>query len=460
MRRRLAAVLALVTAARAQIPIRLEVVDERGAPIAGATIAVGEPDAEPMRLGSTGADGSFAGTLAPPQIAAAIHVSAPGRGGVSSNSGGGTPPLPVVLGRGVTLVGRVRDPSGRPVAAAEVVATDLRMPPSALFGWQSWTRTTTDERGIFRLQGVPESNQRIEVTASGHLTVAIAPVALGAPLELTLPPSALVRGTVVDGKGAPIEADLEVEYENEFAVQHARAGADGRFELTWRHPCFCRVRASVGEPPSAIVHSDVLESVPADLRLVLRPVAELPVLRVRATGDGGAPLAAFRAVVEWWDKAPEEQLWRRFPFEHRPARDGLCCLAAPPPNQTHMGGLVLVVAPGRASTIAPVEWKPGADGATELTVATAPARPQRGIVVDAAGKPVAGASVWARRVGGEERRTSMSWTPLDAVRTGADGAFALDGLGAGQWRVFCARTVHGAKGSRLQVRADTDPEPL
>src|SRR5262249_9473657 len=153
--------------------------------------------------------------------------------------------------------------------------------------WRGWTRTTTDEGGIFRLQGVPESNQRVEVAAPGHLTVAIAPVALGTPLEVTLPPGGLLRGTVVDGKGAPVAADLEVEYENELAVQRARAGADGRFELTWRHPCFCRVRASVDDPPSALAYSDVLESVPADLRLVLRPVAELPVLHVRATGDSG-----------------------------------------------------------------------------------------------------------------------------------------------------------------------------
>jgi hypothetical protein len=469
MRRRLAIVLALVAAApfaslaRAQIPIRLEVVDERGSPIAGATVAVGEPGAEPTPIGSTGPDGSFAGTLTPQQVNAGIYVSAPGRGGAASDPAlmvlARASSLPVVLGRGVALVGRVRDASGRPVAAAEVVATELRIPPSALFGWHGWTRTTTDERGIFRLQGVPESNQRLEVTAPGHLSVAIAPVALGTPLEVTLPSGGLLRGTVVDEKGAPVAADLEVEYENAFDVQRVRAGADGRFELTWRHPCFCRVCASVGEPPSAIAYSDVLESVPADLRLVLRPVAELPLLRVRATGDGGAPLAAFRAVVVWWTGAPEDVLWRVFPFEHRPARDGLCCLAAPEPDTTQKGGLLMVVAPGRASTIAEVEWKPGADGATEITVATAPARTQRGIIVDAAGKPVAGESVWVRRIGGDVPHGVLSLPPLDAVRTGADGAFALDGLGAGHWNVFF--TTAGATRMRgVQVRADADPEPL
>src|SRR5262249_11830346 len=161
---------------------------------------------------STGADGTFAGTLAPRQIAAEIYVSAPGRGGVMSDSAllvsDRASPLPLMLGRGVTLAGRVRDPSGRPVAAPEGAAPELRSPPSALFGWRGWTRTTTDEGGIFRLQGVPESNQRVEVAAPGHLTVAIAPVALGTPLEVTLPPGGLLRGTVVDGKGAPVAADL------------------------------------------------------------------------------------------------------------------------------------------------------------------------------------------------------------------------------------------------------------
>jgi hypothetical protein len=471
MRCRLAAVILSVVGApfagplHAQAPIRCDVVDERGSPVAGAAVAIGEPGSEPTPLGSTNADGSFAGTPAPHSAASEIYVSAPGHGGAAILAAllevhGEGPFLPIVLGRGIALVGRVRDPTGRPLAGAEVHASELRSTMSAMWSWRAWARTATDQGGIFYLQGVPESNQRLTVSAAGHLTVSIAPVVLGTPLEVTLPPSGWIRGTVVDGKGAPVAADIEVEYEHRDGVQTARAGADGRFELTWRHPAFCRVCARSGEPAAAVAYSDVLEKVPADLRLVLRPVAELPLLRVRATGDGGAPLPAFRAFAAWWGNsdAPDDYLWQQFARDSRPARDGLCCLAAPPADGPQTG-VVMVVAPGRATYFAEVEWKPATDGATEIAVVTKPGRTQRGTVVDAAGKPVAGAFVWARRATKNDGRPA-SMPDFDAVRTGADGAFALDGLGAGGWRVRGSQGTRVAKSLPVEVRADADPEPL
>jgi hypothetical protein len=72
-------------------------------------------------------------------------------------------------------------------------------------------------------------------------------------------------------------------------------------------------------------------------------------------------------------------------------------------------------------------------GPTEVTIVIpveGPASVLRGRVVDPRGKPVAGASVRARRTISEPGRESGQPLETDSVRTDGDGRFELDGISA------------------------------
>jgi hypothetical protein len=344
-------------------------------------------------------------------------------------------PLPLVLGRGFALHGRVRDADGEPVVGARLCATDIL--PAPWVGWTGYVSAVSDDRGIFSLRGVAPHGMRLTLHADGYRSVAMSPVLAGTPLEFALERAPRLVGRVVDTEGKPVETELEVHYEGHDDVQFGQSGADGSFDLTWRHPVWCRVVARSGNPVEAFAASDVLKAAVDDLELRVRPVSELPLLRVRATGDDGEALSDFRAVVAWGfgEGVPEAYLHQQMRTSGRAARQGVAYLESPTHETTN--GWLLVTAPGRAPTATEVEWSPDAQGATELTVATVAELRVSGVVETSTGEPAAGVRVWAQRVQ-EADWDVPAMAPADAVRTAADGSFVLDGLAAGETDVFAA----------------------
>lgn len=421
--------------------MQLRVVGPSGAAVAGAVVSrIGE-DGALEKLGATGGTGDIAIDLG---VGAdrmwRLHVEARGYGSVASSPfagfWGGRMLLPLVLGRGFSLHGRVRDAAGKPVAGARLCATDIL--PAPWTPWTGYVAAVSDDRGIFSLRGVPAQGMRLTLHAEGYRSVTLSPVLAGTPLEFTLQPAPRLAGRVVDGEGKPVEAELEVRYEGRDEVQFGRSGADGSFDLTWRHAVWCRVVARRGRPVEAFCASDVLKKPGEPLELRVREVAELPMLRVRATGDGGKPLQQFRAVVVWGygDDVPESYLHQQMQLEGQDARDGVAYL--PAATEGSNDGWLLLTAPGRAATATLIDWKPGEDGATDLNIAMPAELRVTGVVVDASGEPVGGAKVWAQRV------QETSWmmpasAPANALQTGPDGRFEMRGLPAGETDVFAAR---------------------
>lgn len=440
----------------------ITVIDERGTPVAGAVISRLAADGELQQLGTTDATGRCA--VAARDVGEAywqVHVVADGLCGVTARCYGfafGTlDETPLVLGRGHVLHGRVRDQTGKPVVNARLCATDLRQSPWS--GWTARVQARSDEHGIFALRGVPPQCLRLSVDADGYRSVGLAPVQLGTPLEVTLEPAAHLAGTVLDASGRPVAADLEVYYEGQDQAQTARSDADGRFDVTWRHAAFCRVVARQGEPMVAFAQSDVVQAPTAKMQLRLRTLDQLPLLRVRATGDDGAALTGFRAVALWNfdDKVPEQYLWQQLAMVGQASHGELAWLPKPPAEATH--GVLFVHAPGRAPAAVPVDWSPGDDGSTEVRVATVPGQRVTGTVRDTAGAPVK-ARVWVQRV--QKTDWQMPTTaPLHAAWSNADGTFVLDGLAPGPTDVFAARNfVPERKPKRVVVPATGDAQTI
>ncbi|MEO6597744.1 MAG: carboxypeptidase regulatory-like domain-containing protein [Planctomycetota bacterium] len=441
----------------------ITVLDENGTPVEGAIVSQVAPGGALMPLATTDAAGRC--TAAPTTASGSwwqMHVAAKGLGSVTArfSHDWALPQPALVLARGHVLHGRVRDQAGQPIAGAEVSAIDIQRSPWAS-PWSTLERARSDERGIFTLRSVPEHSLRLLCDADGFRSVSLTPVQLGTPLELTLEPAGRLAGTVLDAEGKPTIADLEICYENRDDPQCARSGADGRFDITWRHATFCRVVARQGQPITAFAHSEVLQAPTADLQLRLRPLERLPMLRVRVTGDEDAPLQGFRAVVVWFGESnvPEQYLRQQLAHVGRDDRAGVACVLAPSTDEQNKG-VVFVKAPGRAPAKVSVEWTPAADGATEVLVPTSRARRLLGKVVDAAGAPVARAKVWADPVA-KHNWEMPPWAPFDAIPTNADGSFVIDGLAPGPYDVFASRAyAPERRAKRIDVPATGEPSAI
>lgn len=143
----------------------------------------------------------------------------------------------LVLAPGASLAGRVVDPSGAVVAAAEVWIIDT---PEQAARWrregvEGEAGAVADAQGRFLAEGLePGREVGLYVDGPGFLpTVAwgLTPP-LAAPLEVTLLPAAQVHGEVVDEAGTPIagaEISMHGAPPDDAAAAAKVAEADGRF---------------------------------------------------------------------------------------------------------------------------------------------------------------------------------------------------------------------------------------
>lgn len=134
-----------------------------------------------------------------------------------------------------TVSGTVAGPEGRPVAGV-VVRWGLRI------GSDRIPETTTDDRGAFRLEGLPDEANVLSVMAKG-LAPAFPQIEPGGDrvVAVELKPGATIRGRVVDDAGSPIEgADVAPSIGNPrpnwggfvyLDELGAKTDRDGRFTL-------------------------------------------------------------------------------------------------------------------------------------------------------------------------------------------------------------------------------------
>ncbi len=303
------------------------VVDAAGGPVAGVAVRArpsGEwdsrlspRDASPRT--ASGADGRFRfPRLLPRQlyeVSAHPEEHAPARlVARTPPPGGKAPPLRLVLAPGQTVVGRVVDPDGRPVAAAEVNLRRVQRQPGMSHGngftaGGAGTSAATGADGRFRFQRVEAAEYDLQVTRRGFAVTGRAALAVPAQKDevdlgdVVLEPGVVLEGRVVGPKGVPVVGAEVWAWPDNMSFEHTlfqhepvRTDADGAFRLGDLRRGE-QVRLEVAHPSYA-PHSSEVEVPPAEpLTIELRLQGTLAVRVVDPDGEP-VPGADVSAVVE------------------------------------------------------------------------------------------------------------------------------------------------------------------
>jgi protocatechuate 3,4-dioxygenase beta subunit len=322
----------------------------------------------------------------------------------------------VVLARGATLHGTVRDAEGAPVAGASVHAAqawaDSRMPWEAEirdelhYGFErldAAVRTSTDADGAFTLTGLDPGNHTVYVDAPGFELLCVRDVLpaerpVGPPLELSLVRQATLLVSVVDATGEPV-VDARLR-----AVR--RTGPSGMLQDV-------DLDVLAGERARSAIHA-----APANAPFADDPSSDDP---------------------------PSDDP----PADDPPADD--------PPADAPSGGFFLVQRPGTWRTdlivFAPgfateVFEAPGVapPAAVPMDLTLRPEATVSGRVLGTDGTPLAGATVVARlpELAGKEFQTvpRRIELPVAGETSAADGRYVLRGLGPGTWLLIASAAGH------------------
>lgn len=356
-----------------------------------------------------------------------------------------------------TLEGRVRRADGRPfdgTVTAHPADVDARRRFPA-------TVVRCDAAGRFRLEGLRVG--AVSVTASdGEVTVTTFAIRLpaAAPLDLVLPASdtalrVLVTEVGRDGGRTPrADADVVVETADEGAfarrVEHRRTGPDGLTTFGRGRGAVARVRVDAPGHGSRTVTARA--DAPDPFEVVLARTAS--VVGTVRDGSTGRPAPGVEVVA-----VPAAGAATHPPRATRSDADGRYLL-----DDLAAGSWTVVardddrVAAGADAADRDgydplaVELTPGLRARRDLTLV--PAASQDGVVVDAAGQPVAGAVVAAQPVDPAPAAVFATTTTLAA--TAPDGTFRLAPMQPGvRWRLVARRP--GATSAPHEVTATPGP---
>lgn len=402
---------------------------EGGKPVAGAAVQLSG------RRATTGADGAFSfGGLRPGDYEVIARSGASlGRAEVLLQSRGDALDVVVRLGPGGEITGVVRASTGSPVEGAEVVASASGVIVGA----------TTARDGSYRVEALPVGRYVVSADGAGLVgaqqDVVVAAGAV-ATADFTLGDAVAIRGVVVDARGGPV-AGASVEARLAGAprpkdgldepapgtVETAATGEDGafeldhlprgRFEITVEHEAFRPLRTSLSSP-----------SAPARLVLVGRPALDGVVLE-----SDGAPVAGASVRLHPLGGQEEPDL---------PAttdEQGRFRVFAPAEGRYRVEATVLAGLSNRRAKLE-VELKAAAPAAA-VTLQLPKGLSISGRTEAKGGAPVAKVKVLAFF----DPRANSGKAPADDARlafavSGADGAFVLDHLCEGSWRL----TAQGA----------------
>ncbi len=437
--------------------VRGRVVDDGGAGVVGATVAVApareasgayDTDAVLETSVTSGADGAFELTVFPGEV----RLAADAPGGYGRVTVPGVPPAAVHDGVEIRLqahagvAGVVRGPDGAVVAGAVVHAT-VRVAEMKVS--EQLTRES-DAGGRFRFDRIKPASLTLEARAAGFaasapVTMSPAPgeqrdgvvLALGEPLELA--------GRVVDAAGAPV-ADAKVELErpgSRAGRPPVRTGADGTFRfvdldagpfaLVARAPGYARARRDQVAAPAEGVEL-TLQS-PGRIRGVV-------------TDAAGRPVRDFTVSVELFVPVGGQSSARAPGPTRFAAEDGRYELGPVEPGRYDL----VIAADGHApATRLGVEVPPeqAGDGSAQLGVAGSIAG-----VVRCGGEAVPGARV-----------SVMSGHAGTPAYTDDQGRFAVTGIAPGVRTVAVSRAgctparIGGVKVTQGETPLEVELEP-
>ncbi|MEM1415500.1 MAG: carboxypeptidase regulatory-like domain-containing protein [Myxococcota bacterium] len=250
--------------------LAVEVVDDEGRPMAGATVEVRGALAGPVPLepaAPTDAEGRT--RLAAPRDAI-VEARAEGprvgraRVDLAAELAGRLRITLAPSDAAVAIAGRVVDTEGQPVDAAWVRARRSDAGPVATRPLHPEVAALTDAEGAFVLRGLDPGAHDLEVRAAGHAREASRVDAPAADVRLVLGAAAGIRGRVVDPEGAPLAAFAVVvdavigPVERSLREVREVYADDGRFEVGGLGSGPFEVRAiAEGHAPSAPVAVDL-----------------------------------------------------------------------------------------------------------------------------------------------------------------------------------------------------------
>lgn len=306
---------------------------------------------------------------------------------------------PLVLGRGLTLVGRVVDAEDRPLPGSRVAVgpLDRRRHRQA-----AHAETTTDVDGRFRVAGLgPTSEYSFWVEHETGEVLRILPAPLPEePLRIVVEARHPLAGVVVDAAGTPVaDAWVTLAY-GEGGARRASStttGSDGTFDYRLP-PGPVTVTAAAEEGRSRPRRVLLGEGAAEPLRLVLEVMPASLAGRVVDSAGRGVP--GIEVFVNDLDGAgmPQEGSLRVS------GEQGELSAARLAPGRYRVG-----THGGPPGSAVEVELTAGERREVELTVAGAPV-PLAGRVIDALGRPIAGAEVHALRSTGGNGGESRSLT--------------------------------------------------
>jgi Carboxypeptidase regulatory-like domain len=431
------------------VELALRVVDEAGAPVAGARIqavptASGTGQGGPGMPGlaaTSGPDGTArlatrAGTLY--ELTAERDGFAPGSKRVRPPAGPTAGPTILVLTRGVTLIGRLASEEGEPIPGGEV---SIQPEPGASARQDEPRRAAAGPDGRFALGALAPGRHRLTARAPGRAPAAELPVEIPAGVRqadlgtLALAVGAVLEGRVVDDRDRPIAGAQVVLVGGPGRQTPAVSGADGGFRLP---------ELERGQAELWVVREGYVQATFSGLAV---PAAEPHVLRLRpARGISGQVVGPHAEPVAG---AVVHRL--RSP-EGNPERfTGSSSLAhGDPEGRFAAGGLepgplpLMVEAPGYRTRQLQVEVPEDRDaGPLEIAL-------EAGAVVEgrvlAAGRPLAAARVQAYPTEPAGPHAGSRAT------TDGDGRYRLAGLATGGHEITVADDDGHLAGGQLEVR--------
>jgi protocatechuate 3,4-dioxygenase beta subunit len=206
------------------------VVDGDGKPVPNARIYLG-----PWHLATSAEDGAFAARNIPED---ATHLTALAGSAIGSSAlRSGVATIAVAAGR--TITGVVRDDAGKPLRGMPVIASS-----SSEDGARLWASGVTDEKGRYRIDGLPAAEYGVYVGAPPVIEFEPAESdlrrAMSAQKDFAGKPGQFVRGVVLDEEGKPV-AGAAVTWllkqtpllytTTDHQMGFARTGPDGRFRI-------------------------------------------------------------------------------------------------------------------------------------------------------------------------------------------------------------------------------------
>ncbi|MFK7741719.1 MAG: carboxypeptidase-like regulatory domain-containing protein [Planctomycetota bacterium] len=474
-----------------KIHIRVRVLDEHGAPLAGAGLAVGlsgdttSDEALDAPVARSDADGRMShtlerrGALAMPGVEA--WIAAKGRvpfrvvlswlAAAPNETDRETALGDIRLPRGIQLTGRLRARDGSAIANASVFANDLLNTDSVGPGYAA--RTTSNKDGVFRIRSTFSSGMSLDLNANGYYHEHIPWVRAGTPLQFAMEPSGFVQATVAfsardlkpgaqaEGTGdEPFSGFATVIGEfSRLAGQRATPVEVQNGTLRIGVSTRGRFRIAVYDRYTMPFGQSAILAGPTDEDVRINPLHQArKTLTVRARDEATAEpiVAGLRAASI---PLPDVSDWLQAYLANSSLpgnKEGRVRLF-----QSLEGsiGSVYAVADGYAPLIIEgVALMPGAKIVTKLFAAAS----IRGKVVRAnGGKPIANARVSWRRIGDQVEgetvalpRGAKCMTQHAAVHTTAQGAFSCEDLMPGQYEVTASWSEGSVQATR-QVAVGT-----